>query len=65
VGLVWFSHQLGSAIGSYAGGLIHDVTGSYVLFFVAEALLCLAAAAMSWAIAEVSEPPVRTELSPV
>lgn len=65
VGLVWFSHQLGSAIGSYAGGLIHDVTGSYVLFFVAEALLCLAAAAMSWAIAEVSEPPVRTELSPI
>jgi predicted MFS family arabinose efflux permease len=65
VGLVWCSHQLGSALGSYAGGLIHDVTGRYVLFFVAEALLCLAAAAMSWAIAEVSEPPVRTELSPV
>jgi hypothetical protein len=41
------------------------VTGSYVLFFVAEALLCLAAAAMSWAIAEVLEPPVRTELSPI
>jgi MFS family permease len=65
VGLVWCSHQLGSAIGSYAGGLIHDVTGSYVPFFVAEALLCLAAAAMSWAIAEVSEPPVRTALSPI
>jgi predicted MFS family arabinose efflux permease len=65
VGLVWFSHQLGSAIGSYAGGLIHDVTGSYVPFFVAEALLCLAAAAMSWAITEMSQPPVRTELSPI
>jgi hypothetical protein len=36
-----------------------------VLFFVAEALLCLAAAAMSWAIAEIAEPPVRTELSPI
>ena len=52
VGLVSLSHQVGSATGSYAGGLIHDVAGSYMLFFLGGAFLCVAAAAMSWAIAE-------------
>ena len=56
VGLVSLSHQVGSAVGSYAGGLIHDVAGSYVLFFLGGALLCAAAAAMSWAIAEAPAP---------
>ncbi|MBI4610069.1 MAG: MFS transporter [Candidatus Rokubacteria bacterium] len=52
IGLVSLSHQVGSAMGSYAGGLIHDVAGSYALFFLGGALLCAAAAAMSWAIVE-------------
>ena len=51
-GLVALSHQIGSAAGSYAGGVIHDLTGSYTLFFVAAAALSAAAALMSWAIAE-------------
>jgi MFS family permease len=51
-GLVALSHQVGSALGSYAGGVIHDVTGSYTLFFVAAAMASGAAALMSWAIAE-------------
>jgi len=52
VGLVSLSHQIGSAVGSYAGGLIHDAMGSYVTFFLGAALFCVAAAAMSWGIAE-------------
>lgn len=63
IGLVSLSHQVGSATGSYLGGLIHDWAGSYVLFFLAGALLCAAAAAMSWAISEGPEP-ARAEPSP-
>ena len=59
-GLVAFSHQIGSAIGSYAGGLLHDLTGSYASFILAGAALSGAAAFMSWAI---SESPVR-EVAP-
>ena len=51
-GLVALSHQIGSAAGSYAGGIIHDLTGSYTLFFATAAALSGAAALMSWAIAE-------------
>jgi MFS family permease len=51
-GLVALSHQIGSAAGSYAGGIIHDLTGSYTLFFAAAAALSGAAALMAWAIAE-------------
>ncbi|MGH7267142.1 MAG: MFS transporter [Candidatus Rokuibacteriota bacterium] len=51
-GLVALSHQIGSAAGSYAGGVIHDATGSYTLFFLAGAALSGAAAAMAWAISE-------------
>jgi MFS family permease len=51
-GLVALSHQIGSAIGSYTGGVIHDLTGSYTLFFLGAAVASGAAALMSWAIAE-------------
>jgi MFS family permease len=51
-GLVALSHQIGAAAGSFAGGVIHDVTGSYALFFLAGAALSGAAALMAWAIAE-------------
>ena len=57
-GLVALSHQLGSAFGSYAGGLLHDLTGSYTMFFLVGAALSGAAAFMAWAISETpaSEP---------
>lgn len=57
-GLVALSHQIGSALGSYAGGLVHDLTGSYAGFILAGAALSGAAAFMSWAISE-SPAPVR------
>jgi predicted MFS family arabinose efflux permease len=47
-GLVALSHQIGSAVGSYAGGLVHDLSGTYTVFFVAGAALSGAAAFMSW-----------------
>ena len=61
-GLVSLSHQLGSALGSYAGGLVHDLTGTYTPFFLAAAALSGAAAFMSWAISEARAP--RPEPAP-
>ena len=61
-GLVALSHQLGSALGSYAGGVVHDLTGSYTAFFLGAAALSGAAAFMSWAISEA--PASRTETAP-
>lgn len=63
VGLVALSHQIGSAMASFGGGLIHDATGSYVLFFLSGALLCIPAAGMSW---QISQAPAaaRVERSP-
>ena len=60
-GLVSLSHQIGSAVGSYAGGVIHDLTGSYTAFFAAAAVLSGAAAAMAWAI---EEAPASARLAP-
>ncbi len=51
-GLVALSHQVGSAVGSFAGGLVHDQTGGYGPFFLGAAALSGAAALMAWAIAE-------------
>jgi MFS family permease len=61
-GLVALSHQLGSALGSYAGGLLHDLTGSYTAFFLGAAALSLAAAFLAWAITESHAP--RPEAAP-
>lgn len=61
-GLVALSHQLGSAVGSYAGGVLHDLTGTYTAFFLAGAALSGAAAFMAWAISETSAP--RPEPAP-
>jgi MFS family permease len=55
-GLVALSHQLGSALGSYAGGVLHDLTGNYTAFFLAGAVLSGAAAFMAWAISETPDP---------
>lgn len=63
IGLVSLGHQIGSATGSYAGGLVHDWAGGYALFFAGAALLCAGAAAMSWAIAAIPAP-ARGEPAP-
>jgi MFS family permease len=49
LGLITFGNRLGSAIGPWLGGVIHDLTGSYRAAFGASiAALCLAATAF-WA----------------
>jgi sugar phosphate permease len=62
-GLVSLSHQLGSALGSYAGGVVHDLTGSYTAFFLGAAALSGVAAFMSWAIS--AAPAARAEAAAV
>ncbi len=64
IGLVSLSHQIGSATGSYLGGLIHSMAGSYVLFFLLGAVACAAAAAMSWAISDSPALPAGAARSP-
>ena len=51
-GLVALSHQIGAALGSYAGGVLHDLTGSYATFFAGAAVLAAAAAGIAWTLSE-------------
>ena len=46
-GWIFAAHQLGAAVAAFGGGVIRDVTGSYDAAFLAAAVLCGAAAAMS------------------
>lgn len=55
-GLVFLSHQIGSATGAFAGGLVHDLWGNYLPIFLGSAMICLAAAGMSWAIRDEPMP---------
>ncbi|MGF1641256.1 MAG: MFS transporter [Rhodospirillales bacterium] len=55
-GLVFFSHQLGSFLGVWLGGVVFDATGSYDAIWIASILLGLAAAALHLPI---TEQPLR------
>jgi MFS family permease len=52
-GWIFFSHQVGSAIGAWAGGAIFDATGSYSWAFLSAALMAFVAAGLSLLIKEV------------
>ncbi len=52
-GWIFFSHQVGSAIGAWAGGAIFDATGSYAWAFLSAALLAFVASGLSLLIKEV------------
>ena len=60
-GWIYFSHQVGSAIGAWAGGAIFDATGSYSWAFLSAAVMAFIAAALSLLIKEVpvSARPTR------
>jgi MFS family permease len=60
-GWIFFSHQVGSAIGAWAGGAIFDATGSYAWAFLSAALLAFIASGLSLLIKEV---PVSARPSP-
>jgi MFS family permease len=51
-GWIFFSHQVGAALGAAIGGLLFDLTGSYAWAFVSAAGLALVAAALALAIKE-------------
>jgi MFS family permease len=52
-GWIYFSHQVGSAIGAWAGGAIFDATGSYSWAFLSAAVMAFVAAGLSLLIKEV------------
>ena len=60
-GWIFFSHQVGSAIGAWAGGAIFDATGSYSWAFLSAAVLAFIASGLSLLIKEVpiSAEPTR------
>jgi predicted MFS family arabinose efflux permease len=51
-GVVFLSHQIGGFVASWGGGRVFDLTGSYALVWWTAAGLCVAAAALHWAIDE-------------
>ena len=60
-GWIFFSHQVGSALGAWAGGAIFDATGSYSWAFLSAAVLAFLASGLSLLIKEVpiSAQPTR------
>jgi MFS family permease len=56
-GWVFASHQLGSAVAAFGGGVIRDVTGSYDMAWFLAGALCMLAAVMSISIRR-NRPPV-------
>jgi MFS family permease len=60
-GWIFFSHQVGSALGAWAGGAIFDATGSYSWAFLSAAVLAFMASGLSLLIKEVpiSAQPTR------
>ena len=60
-GIVFLSHQLGSFLGIWLGGLFYDLTGSYDLIWWAGVALGVAAAIVHWPIDE--KPLARLSLT--
>jgi len=65
-GWIFFSHQVGSALGAWAGGAIFDATGSYASAFLSAAVLALIASGLSLLIKEepISARPTRARQAP-
>jgi MFS family permease len=61
-GWVFASHQVGSAVAAFGGGVIRDVTGSYDLAWFLAGGLCMVAAAASIAIRRNPPPTAETML---
>lgn len=62
-GIVFFSHQIGSFLGVWLGGLIYDATGSYDLMWWAGAFLGVAAAVIHLPIDEKPLPRLSDTLA--
>ncbi|WP_222934502.1 MFS transporter [Caulobacter sp. 17J80-11] len=57
-GIVFLSHQIGSFLGAWLGGLAFDATGSYLSIWLASIALGLFAAAVHWPIDERAATPL-------
>jgi len=57
-GFVFLSHQVGAFLGSWGGGEIRELTGSYDLWWWLAAALGVAAAAIHFSISEEPAPPL-------
>ena len=64
LGLIGAAHQVGSALGGAAGGILYDATGGYGAFFVAAAATCAAAAVLSLLIGRTPGAPERVRVRP-
>ena len=51
-GIVFFSHQIGSFLGVWLGGVVFDTTGSYDLIWYISIALALFAGFIHWPIRE-------------
>ena len=58
-GLIFLSHQTGSSLGTWLGGFLFDVTGSYGAAFGVTGALLLIAAILSLSIDEKARPACR------
>lgn len=58
-GIVFFSHQMGSFLGSWMGGLIFDATGSYNIAWAIAIAVSILAAVLNWPIREQSAAEQR------
>jgi len=60
-GWIYFSHQVGSALGAWAGGAIFDATGSYTWAFGSAAIMAFIASGLSLLI---KEAPIAARPTP-
>ena len=62
-GIVFFSHQIGSFLGSWLGGRFFDTYGSYDLMWCSCVILGFLSALVHFPIKEVSVPRLKEEKS--
>lgn len=55
-GVAFFSHQVGSFIGAWAGGLVYDLTGVYDIAWAAMIVVGLSAFTLQWFMDDSTEP---------
>lgn len=65
-GVMFFSHQVGSFLGAWAGGLVYDLTGVYDIAWASMIVIGLSAFALQWFMDDRSEAEkTALDLSPV
>ena len=62
-GFVFFSHQLGSFLGAWYGGIIYDATGSYDHVWWASVALGVTSAVLHWPINDRATTMLRPQTS--